>query len=52
MHRFKNILLLHDTKPEHELIFKRAADLARRNEARLTVVDVIEEDSWDSGEIY
>jgi nucleotide-binding universal stress UspA family protein len=52
MHRFKNILLLHDTRPEHKLILKRAVDLARRNHARLTVVDVIEEDSWDSGEIY
>jgi nucleotide-binding universal stress UspA family protein len=27
-------------------------DLARRNQAKLTVVDVIEEDSWVSGEIY
>ena len=52
MHRFRNILLLHDTSPEHELVLKRAVDLARRNQARLTVVDVIEEDSWDSGEIY
>ena len=52
MHRFKNILLFHDTRPEHQLTLKRAVDLARRNQARLTVVDVIEEDSWDSGEIY
>ena len=52
MHRFRNVLLLHDTSPEHELVLKRAVDLARRNQARLTVVDVIEEDSWDSGEIY
>jgi len=52
MHRFKNILLLYDARPEHELTRKRAVELARRNRARLTVVDVIEEDSWDSGEIY
>ena len=52
MHRFKNILLLYDARPEHDFTRKRAADLARRNQARLTVVDVIEEDSWDSGEIY
>jgi nucleotide-binding universal stress UspA family protein len=31
---------------------KRGVDLARRNQAKLTVVDVIEEDSWVSGEIY
>ena len=52
MHRFKNLLLLHDTSPEHELVLKRTVDLARRNQARLTVIDVIEEDSWDAGEIY
>ncbi|MCG6916176.1 MAG: universal stress protein [Deltaproteobacteria bacterium] len=52
MHRFKNILLLHDTRPEHHLTIKRAVELARRNQAKLTVVDVIEDDSWDSGEIY
>ena len=52
MHRFKNILLLYDRRPEHHLTLKRGVDLARRNQARLTVVDVIEEDSWDSGEPY
>jgi nucleotide-binding universal stress UspA family protein len=52
MDRFKNILLLHDARLGYELTLKRAVDLARRNRARLTVVDVIEEDSWDSGEIY
>ena len=52
MHRFKNILILHDRRPGHQLTIKRGGDLARRNQARLTVVDVIEDDSWDSGEIY
>jgi len=31
---------------------KRGVDLARTNQARLTVVDVIEEDSWGSAELY
>jgi universal stress protein E len=52
MRRFKNILLLHDGRPEHHLTMKHGVDLARRNKAKLTVVDVIEEDSWFSGEIY
>jgi nucleotide-binding universal stress UspA family protein len=52
MHRFKNILLLHDRRPEHRLTIKRGVDLAWRNQARLTVVDVIDEDSWDSGDLY
>ena len=52
MRRFKNILLLHDGRPEHHLTMKRGVDLATRNQAKLTVVDVIEEDSWVPGEIY
>jgi nucleotide-binding universal stress UspA family protein len=52
MRCFKNILLLHDGRPEHHLTMKRAVDLARRNQAKLTVVDVIEEDSWGSAELY
>jgi len=52
MRRFKNILLLHDGRSEQHLTMKRGVDLARRNQAKLTVVDVIEEDSWVSGEIY
>jgi universal stress protein E len=51
MRRFKNILLLHDGRSEQHLTMKRGVDLARRNQAKLTVVDVIE-DSWVSGEIY
>ena len=51
MHRFKNILLLHDSKSKRQLTAKRGVDLARRNQARLTVVDVIEDEPWDSGEI-
>ena len=52
MRRFKNILLLHDGRSEQHLTMKRGVDLAWRNQAKLTVVDVIEEDSWVSGEIY
>jgi nucleotide-binding universal stress UspA family protein len=52
MHRFKNILLLHDRRPGQQPTIQRGVDLARRNQARLTVVDVIEEDSWDSAELY
>jgi nucleotide-binding universal stress UspA family protein len=52
MHRFKNILLLYDKRPEYRLNIKRGVQLATRNEARLTVVDVIEEESWDSAEPY
>ncbi|MGD9339043.1 MAG: universal stress protein [Syntrophobacterales bacterium] len=52
MHRFKSILLMHDRRPGHQSTIKRGVDLARRNRARLTVVDVIEEDSWDSADLY
>ncbi len=52
MHRFKNILLLYDKRPEYRLNIKRGVQLASRNKARLTVVDVIEEESWDSAEPY
>jgi nucleotide-binding universal stress UspA family protein len=52
MQRFKNILLLHDRRPGHHLTMKRGVDLARRNQAKLTVIDVIEEDLWVPGEIY
>lgn len=34
MHRFKNILLLHDMRPKDSLTLKRGVDLAGRNQAR------------------
>lgn len=42
MHRFKNILLVADGKKVATVALERAATLARSNEARLTVADVIE----------
>ncbi len=41
MKRFKNILLVHDNTESGQLTLGRAIDLARRNKARLTVIQVI-----------
>ena len=43
MKRFKNILLLANQGTGGQAILRRVAALARNNQARLTVVDVIEE---------
>jgi universal stress protein E len=43
MKRFKNILYLADSAPEPGPTLKRAVALARTNDARLTVIDVVEE---------
>jgi universal stress protein E len=42
MRRFKNILLVADCASGHSPAFERAADLARRNEAFLTVIHVFD----------
>ncbi len=43
MKRFKNILLVYDRRVANETTITRATELARRNEARLTFVEVIED---------
>lgn len=41
MQRFKNILVLYDRKIGDEAALDRAADLARKNDARLTVAEAV-----------
>ncbi|HMQ56755.1 MAG TPA: universal stress protein, partial [Anaerolineae bacterium] len=43
MQRFKNILVVIDSQRSNELLLARAVALAQRNQARLTVVDVVAE---------
>jgi len=43
MQRFKNILLYHDVETRSKASLGRAVELAGRNQARLTIVDVLEE---------
>ena len=43
MKRFKNILVVFDSKTDNRALFNHAVDLAQRNQAALMVVDVIEE---------
>jgi nucleotide-binding universal stress UspA family protein len=43
MKRFKNILVVFDSKTDNRALFDQAVDLAQRNQTDLTVVDVIEE---------
>lgn len=43
MQRFKNILLVYDGSESGQTTFARAIDLATRNQARLTVIQVINE---------
>lgn len=43
MQRFKNILVAIDSQRSNEMLLARAVELAQRNQARLTVVDVVAE---------
>jgi len=43
MNRFKNILVVFNSKTDNGALFEHAVDLAQRNRAALMVVDVIEE---------
>jgi hypothetical protein len=43
MKRFKNILFINDVETEREVALQRAVNLAKRNQALLTVVEVLEE---------
>lgn len=43
MKRFKRILVVFDSKIDNQALFNQALDLAQRNQASLTVVDIIEE---------
>jgi nucleotide-binding universal stress UspA family protein len=43
MKRFKRILVVFDSKTDNHALFNQALDLVQRNNASLTVVDIIEE---------
>jgi len=43
MQRFKNILLVYDDTEQRKLTLERAVNLATRNQARLTIISVIDE---------
>ena len=46
MKRFKNILVSTDTRLERDSLVEEAADIARQNGAKLTIVDVVPELPW------
>jgi hypothetical protein len=43
MRRFKNILVVLDTRSDNRSLFEQAYDLALRNQAEITVVDIVQE---------
>jgi len=43
MHHFKNILVVVNDKTDHDVVLGRAVTLSQRNQARLTVVNVIKD---------
>jgi hypothetical protein len=43
MHHFKNILIVVDSKTRSQVLLERGAALAQRNQACLTVMDVVTE---------
>jgi nucleotide-binding universal stress UspA family protein len=52
MKRFRDILLLADSKTEGERTLKRAVSLAKSNQARLTVVDVVKKMPGDMQRLF
>jgi nucleotide-binding universal stress UspA family protein len=48
MQRFRNILVVHDPRPEERSALDRALELARRNQARITLFEAIEELPWEA----
>ena len=48
MKRFKNILVIYNRAPGGEATLRRATSLARRNEAQLTVAEVLEDSEFSS----
>ena len=49
---YKNILIAVDGSLEAEWAFNKAVDVAKRNEAQLTVVNVIDSRTYSSYEVY
>ena len=45
---YKNILIAVDGSHEAELAFNKAVDVAKRNDAKLTVVNVIDSRTYSS----
>ena len=48
MKRFKKILFVNDCKLKREMPLERAVNLAKRNQALLTVVEVLEKPPHDT----
>ena len=49
---YKNILIAVDGSHEAEWAFNKAVDVAKRNDAKLTVVNVIDSRTYSSYEVY
>src|SRR5699024_6370217 len=49
---YKNILIAVDGSHEAEWAFNKAVDVAKRNEAKLTIVNVIDSRTYSSYEVY
>lgn len=52
MKRFKNILLIHDSSSKGEFALNRALSLAKANQGRLTVVDIIDDLQSHKAELF
>ena len=52
MKRFRDILLVADSKTEGERTLKRAVSLAKNNQARLTVVDIVKKMPGDMQRLF
>ena len=49
---YKNILIAVDGSHEAEWAFNKAVDVAKRNEAKLTIVNIIDSRTYSSYEVY
>ena len=49
---YKSILIAVDGSHEAEWAFNKAVDVAKRNDAKLTVVNVIDSRTYSSYEVY
>lgn len=49
---YKNILIAVDGSHEAEWAFNKALDVAKRNDAQLTIVNIIDSRTYSSYEVY
>ena len=49
---YKNILIAVDGSHEAEWAFNKAVDVAKRNDAKLTIVNIIDSRTYSSYEVY